>query len=69
MHHHMEIHFKLATKPAVKGTIAVVSCVSIAYIPTHAQNWYGTSCALLIGIISVVIGTYQMPPLRASCTF
>ncbi len=64
----MEIHFKLATKPVVKGTIAVVSCVFIAYAATHAQNWYGTSCALLIGIISVVIGTYQTPPLRASCT-
>jgi hypothetical protein len=64
----MEKRFKHATKPAVKGTIAVVSCVSIAYIATHAQIWYGTSCALLIGIISVVTGTYQMPPLRASCT-
>jgi hypothetical protein len=64
----MEICFKLATKPAVKGTIAIVSCVSIAYIATHAQNWYGTSCALLIGIISVVIGTYQTPLLCASCT-
>jgi hypothetical protein len=57
----MEIHFELAAKQAVKGTIMVVSCVSIAYVATHAQNWYGTSCALLIGIISVVIGTYQMP--------
>jgi hypothetical protein len=65
MHPHMEICFKLATKPAVKGTIAVVSCVSIACVATHAQNWYGTSCALLIGIISVIIGTYQMSPLHA----
>jgi hypothetical protein len=62
----MEILFDLATKPAVKGSIAVVSCVSIAYVATHAQNWYGTSCALLIGIISVVIGTYQTPPLCTS---
>ncbi len=68
MHPHMEIRFKLATRPAVKGTIAVVSCMSIAYVATHTQNWYGTSCALLIGIISVVIGTYQTPPLCASCT-
>jgi hypothetical protein len=68
MHPHMEIRFKLATKPAVKCTIAVVSCMSIAYATTHAQNWYGTSCALLIGIISIVIGTYQMPPLCASRT-
>jgi hypothetical protein len=57
MHPYMEIRFELATEPAVKGTIAVVSCVSIAYVTTHAQNWYGTSCALLIGIISVVIRT------------
>jgi hypothetical protein len=66
MHPHMEIQFELATKPAVKGTIAVVSCVSIAYVATHAQNWYGASCALLISIISVIIETYQMPPLCAS---
>jgi hypothetical protein len=63
MHPLMEIHFELATKSAIKGTIAVVSCVSIAYLATHAQNWYGISCAFLIGIISVVIGNYQMPPL------
>jgi hypothetical protein len=68
MHTHMEIRFELATKPAVKGSIAVASCVSIAYIATHAQNWYGSFCALLIGIISVVIETYQTPPLCASRT-
>jgi hypothetical protein len=64
----MEICFESATKPAVKSTIAVVSCMSIAYITIHAQNWYRTSCALLIGIISVIIKTYQMPPLCTSCT-
>jgi hypothetical protein len=64
----MEIRFEFATKPAVKGTIAIVSCVSIAYVATHTQNWHGISCALLIGIISVVIGTHQMPPLCTSCT-
>jgi hypothetical protein len=64
----MEICFELANEPAVKGTIAVVSCVSIAYVATHAQNWNGTSCALLIGMISVVIGTYQTPPLCTSRT-
>ncbi len=62
----MEIRFELATKPAVKGTITVVSCASIAYIATHTQNWYRTSCAFLIGIISVIIGTYQTPPLYAT---
>jgi hypothetical protein len=64
----MEISFKLATKPAVKGTVTVVSWVSIASITTHAQNWYGILCALLVGIISVIIGAYQMPPLCASTT-
>jgi hypothetical protein len=64
----MEIRFKLATKPAAKGTIAVFSCVSIAYVATHAQNWHGTSCALLISIIGVIIGTYQTLPPCASCT-
>jgi hypothetical protein len=64
----MEIPFKLATKTAVIGTIVVVSCVSIAYVATHAQNWYRTSCALLIGTISVVIGLYQMPLLCALIT-
>ncbi len=68
MHPHMEICFKLATKPAVKDTITMVSCMSIAYVAMHAQNWYGTSSTLLIGIISVVIGTYQMPPLCTSHT-
>jgi hypothetical protein len=68
MHPHMEIRFALTTNPAVKGTINVVSCVPIAFVATHAQNWYGTSCALFFGIISVVIGTYQMPPLCASHT-
>jgi hypothetical protein len=66
MHPHMEIRFELATEPAVKGPIAVVSCVSIAYLATHARKWYRISCALLIGIISVLIGTDQMPPLCAS---
>jgi hypothetical protein len=64
----MEIHFKLATESVVKGTVAVVSCMFIAYVAAHAQNWCGSSCALLIGIISVVIGTYQTPPLRSSHT-
>jgi hypothetical protein len=63
MHPHMEIRFELATKSAVKGTIPMDSCMSIAYIATHSQNWYGTFCALLIGIISIIIETYQMPPL------
>ncbi len=60
----MEIHFELVTKPAVKGTITIVSCVSIANIATHAENWYGTSCAVLIGIIGIVVEAYKMPPLR-----
>jgi hypothetical protein len=68
MHPLMEICFELTTKSAAKGTIAIISCVSIAYVATHTQNWYGTTYALLIGIISVIIGTYQMPPFFASTT-
>jgi hypothetical protein len=64
----MVIRFKISTKPAFKGTIAVFSYVLTVYVATHALNWYGTSHSLLIGIISVLIGTYQMPPFCASCT-
>ena len=62
----MEIKFELATEPAVKGTIAVVACVSIAYIATHAETPYGFATAFLIGtMIGIVIGTYKTPPLCA----
>ena len=46
-------------------TIAVVACVSIAYIATHAETPYGFASAFLIGTIGIVIGTYKTPPLRA----
>ena len=59
----MELKFDLATEPAVKATIAVVACTSIAYVTTHAQNLFGVITALIIGVISVVIGTYKTPPL------
>jgi hypothetical protein len=61
----MEIMFKLATEPAVEGTIAVVACVSIAYVSTHAETPYDFAFYFLIGIIGVIIGTYKTPPLRA----
>ena len=60
----MEICFELATEPIVKGTITVVSCVSIAYVATHTKTPYRFASALLIGVIGVIIGTYKMPPLR-----
>jgi hypothetical protein len=59
----MELKLKLATEPAVKATIAVVACTSIAYVTTHAQNWFGVIAALTIGVISVIIGTYKTLPL------
>jgi hypothetical protein len=59
----MEIHFELATEPAVKGTIAVVSCMSIAYVATHTKTPYGFASAFLIGVIGVIIGTYKTPSL------
>jgi hypothetical protein len=61
----MEQKFELATEPAIKATIAVVACTSIAYVTPHAQNWFGVIAALIIGVISVIIGTYKTPPLCA----
>jgi hypothetical protein len=61
----MEIKFELATEPADKGTIAVVACVSIAYIATHAKTPYGFASVFLIGTIGIVIRTNKMPPLCA----
>ena len=61
----MEIKFEIATEPAVNGTIAVVACVSIAYIATHAETPYGFASSFLIGTIGIIIGTYKTPTLRA----
>jgi hypothetical protein len=61
----MEIKFKLATEPAIKGTIAFVDCISIAYIATHVEIPYGFASSFLIGTIGIIIGTYKTPPLRA----
>ena len=61
----MEIKFELATEPAVKGTIAVVACISVAYVSTHANTPYGFASSFLIGIIGIIIGTYKTPPLRS----
>jgi len=61
----MEIKFELATEPAIKGTIAVVACISIAYVSTHADTPYGFASPFLIGIIGIIIGTYKTPPLCA----
>jgi hypothetical protein len=44
---------------------AVVACTSIGYVTTHTQNWFGVIAALIIGAISVIIGTYTTPPLCA----
>ena len=61
----MEIKFKLATEPTVNGIIAVVACISIAYIATHAETPHGFGSSFLIGIIGVITETYKTPPLRA----
>ncbi len=61
----MELKFKLATEPAVKATIAVIACTSIVYVTSHAQNWFGVIAALILGVISVIIGTYKTPPIHA----
>jgi hypothetical protein len=65
----MELKFELATEPAVKATITVVACTSIAYLTTHAQNWFGVIATLIIGVISVIIGTHKTPPLHALKSF
>jgi hypothetical protein len=61
----MELKFELITEPAVKATIAVVACTSIAYVTTHTQNWFGVIAALITSVISVIIGTYKTPPFCA----
>jgi hypothetical protein len=61
----MEIKFELATEPAVKGTIAIVACISNAYVATHAETPYGFVSSFLIGTIRIVIGTFKMPLLCA----
>ncbi len=58
----MELQFDLATEPAVKATIPVVACTFIAYVTTHALNWFGVIAILIISVISVIIGTYKTPP-------
>jgi hypothetical protein len=64
-----ELKFKLATKSAVKAAIAVVACISIAYVTTHSQNWFGVITSLIIGVIGVIIGTCKTPPLCTSKSF
>ena len=61
----MELKFELATKPAMKGTIAVIACISIAYVSTHADTPYGFASSFLIGIIRIIIRTYKTPPFHA----
>jgi hypothetical protein len=60
----MKICFKLATEPAVKALIALVACISIAYMVTCTNSYFGPAGAIIIELIAVVIGTYKTPPLR-----
>jgi hypothetical protein len=53
----MELKFDLATEPAIKATIVIIAYISIAYVTTHTQNWFGVIATLIIGVISVIIGT------------
>jgi hypothetical protein len=62
----MELTVDLATDPAVKATIATVACTSIAYMTNHAQNWFGVIVAIIIRVISVVIGTYKIRASKSS---
>jgi hypothetical protein len=61
----MELKFNLATELAVKATIAFITCASIAYVATPAQNWFGVAASVIIGVVGVIIGTYKTPPICA----
>jgi hypothetical protein len=61
----MELKFELATEPAVKATITVVACTSIAYVTTHTQNWLGSSPPQLsVSSVSSLAHTRHHPPLH-----
>ncbi len=60
----MEIRFKLATEPADKGLIALVARISIAYMVTRSNSYIGLMCAVMIGLIAVVLKTSKTLPLR-----
>ncbi len=59
----MEIYFKLATEPAVKALIALVACISIAYMVTRTDSYNELVGAAIIGPIAAVIWTYKTLPL------
>jgi hypothetical protein len=55
----------LTTESAIKATIAMVICTSVAYVATHTQNLFRFASAIIIGVIGVIgviIGTYKTPP-------
>ncbi len=59
----MEICFKLATEPAVKALIALVVCISIAYMVNSTNSYIGLAGTVIIELIAGVIRTYKTPPL------
>jgi hypothetical protein len=59
----MDIRFKIATEPAVKALIALVTSIFIAYTVTCTGLYIRLVGCTIIGIIAVVIGTYKTPPL------
>ncbi len=58
------IRFKLATEPAVKGLIALVARISIAYMVTRTNLYIGLVGAAIIRLIAIVLKTSKTPPLR-----
>jgi hypothetical protein len=64
-HFSMEMKFKLTTKPVIKASIAIIACMSIAYLITKAQNAFRLAGVIIIGSVAIVLGTYRMPPLCA----
>jgi hypothetical protein len=61
----MELEFDLAAEPAVKATIPMVTCTSVAYGAICVQNLFGFASTIIIGVIGVIMGTYKTPPLCA----
>jgi hypothetical protein len=61
----MEVKFELATEPACKTAIALGAFASITCIISNSPDTFGIGGCVLIGVLSLIIGTYTTPPLPA----
>ncbi len=53
----------MATQPAVKALMALVTCISIANTVTCTNSYIRFAGATIIGLVAVAIRTYKTPPL------